>query len=295
MNFSICIPIFNQLPTNLVKVLSIQASKLAADIEILIVDDGSSIEEVTLNEALLEIPLVNIEKLPKNIGRSAIRNHLAQKASGEFLLFLDGDSEIINDDFIVNYLNATNNKVVVGGRVYSDSITEDYKLHWTYGRKIESKKAKVRSLAPWANFHSNNFMVEKSSFLKILFDEKLSQYGHEDTLFGFNLELLNIPVHHIDNEVLHGQLEDNYTFINKTEKGLENLLLIHSHYPNFSTKSRLLQTFLKIKRFKMIWIFSVIFQLKRKAWLSSLTKKDSSLAIFNWYKLTYLCSISSTK
>ena len=57
-------------------------------------------------------------------------------------------------------------------------------------------------------------------FKKISFNERLSGYGHEDTLFGYELNKNNIQIHHIDNPVLNGHLDTNEAFLLKTEEGL---------------------------------------------------------------------------
>ena len=63
-------------------------------------------------------------------------------------------------------------------------------------------------------------------FKKISFNERLSGYGHEDTLFGYELNKNNIQIHHIDNPVLNGHLDTNEAFLLKTEEGLGNLLKV---------------------------------------------------------------------
>ena len=61
---------------------------------------------------------------------------------------------------------------------------------------------------------------------KVKFDERITKYGHEDTLFGFELKKNNTQITHIDNPVINGNLETNEEFIEKTEEGLLNLLKI---------------------------------------------------------------------
>ena len=47
-------------------------------------------------------------------------------------------------------------------------------------------------------------MISKTCFEQISFNEDLQGYGHEDTLFGYELDKKNIQIHHLDNPVLNG-------------------------------------------------------------------------------------------
>ena len=54
-----------------------------------------------------------------------------------------------------------------------------------------------------------NFMIEKLTFLQHQFDESITKYGHEDTLFGKALQADRIPIIHIDNPLLNKGLDTN--------------------------------------------------------------------------------------
>ena len=51
------------------------------------------------------------------------------------------------------------------------------------------------------------------------FNPLISGYGHEDTLFGFELEQNGIVIRHIDNPVLNAHLDSNTQFLYKTDAG----------------------------------------------------------------------------
>lgn len=292
MTISICIPIFQQKAIELAKELSAQAFQLKELVEILIIDDGSGEDWGLKNQDLNTIAKVKFEILESNIGRSSIRNLLASKAKGEYLLFLDGDSHISKPDFLLTYCHSLPAKLVVGGRIYPEQVSGEYSLHWKYGRLRESKSAEIRKIKPHTNFHSNNFLIDKMLFQSILFEEKLNQYGHEDTLFGFRLEEHNIPIEHINNPVLHGTLETNQEFISKTELGLQNLLLLNSLVPEIKGKSSLLKLFLKTKKLGLHSFMMSLFRNQKVSLLKNLKSKNPSLKKFNLYKLYYLVSIS---
>lgn len=131
-------------------------------------------------------------ELEKNIGRAAIRNRFLNYAKYDNLIFLDCDSVIYSNDFLFKYINAiyeNPNQLICGGRKYSELPPKrDKKLRWIYGIKRESKTSEARSKKPHKSFMTNNFIISKKILGTIQFDERLVEYGHEDTLFGFELK-----------------------------------------------------------------------------------------------------------
>jgi hypothetical protein len=187
------------------------------------------------NRELNAAPGVRYEELPQNVGRARIRNRLAQRARGDYLLFLDGDSGLIRPDFLSIYLaHAHPDRVCCGGTEYAPLPPRDPNLwlHWHYGKTREARSVAERRQHPWEGFTSNNFLVPRSIHLQYPFEEELREYGHEDTLYGLRLQEMEIPVDHIDNPVAHLGLEESGVFLEKQRKALENLhTLKQSGYP----------------------------------------------------------------
>ncbi|MCI5054819.1 MAG: glycosyltransferase, partial [Flavobacteriales bacterium] len=139
---SILVPIYNFDCTTLVNSLNGQASKIDVPVEILCIDDNSNLSTQQKNSTLASLEYVDYQVLEENIGRSKIRNLLAEKANHKYLLYLDCDSEIINDDYISKYLDHINeNEVIYGGRSYRNEKPKEKKhyLRWHYGRRREFK------------------------------------------------------------------------------------------------------------------------------------------------------------
>ena len=99
MELSICIPVYNQDVTSLVHELHRQASRSSCAFEILLMEDGSTsfLEE---NSTLGSLESVRYVRLPQNVGRSAIRNRLADEARYEYLIFMDCDVFPQDDSFL---------------------------------------------------------------------------------------------------------------------------------------------------------------------------------------------------
>ena len=223
----------------LVKELHDQCMRANVLFEILVFDDASKPVIKTYNEVINGMFGVNYIALSDNLGRSKIRNRLARTASMDYCLFLDADSKIPSRKFIKNYVeHLESNTVLNGGRKYKKTppTAKNKYLHWLYGTKKESQPAKKRNKVPARYFHTNNFICSRETILKLPFDEQLTGYGYEDILFGHLLIERGIKVVHIDNPVLHNNLETLESFIDKQDQALKNLKLITTKHPTLPIK-----------------------------------------------------------
>ncbi len=288
---SICIPIYNFDVTSLVKELSRQAKSLLVPYEIIIIDDCSNEVYKNINDSICKQE--NYIQLAKNVGRSRIRNLFLTYSKFENLLFLDCDSLVFKADFLLKYIEVIrqgNYNVVCGGRVYDMHKPHRIKmLRWKYGVKKESQTVDVRKKNPNKSFMTNNFLVNREILKSIRFDERITEYGHEDTLFGYALKMRGISIVHLDNPVLNGDLEDNLEYLKKTEKGIINLLHILTfvnYERDFINDLSILRFYFKVNRFqKMI---GVIFDMVKPLIEFLLSRGFVSLLLFDFYKLGLL-------
>lgn len=221
---SILIPIYKYDVRSLVFALHKEVESLGESVEIILMDDGSIDDYCTMNQELSSLQHIRYEELPQNIGRSKIRNRLASQAQYQNLIFLDCDVMPEKENFLATYLEHVKYDVVCGGRTYEATPkNEQFILHWTYGKNREVKSARYRQLKPNRSFMTNNFMIKRSIMLDIPFNETITEYGHEDTLFGYDLKQNKIKIHHIDNPAIHIGLDENTSFIEKSELAIKNL------------------------------------------------------------------------
>lgn len=288
---SICIPIYNFYVVKLVEKLNDLSKSLPVPSEIILIDDCSTIFFREKNEEVCR--KYHYIKLEKNIGRAAIRNRFLQYAKFDYLLYLDCDSIIYNDDFLVTYIETIKkdpNIVVCGGRVYENQTPKlNKRLRWKYGRIRESKTCYERNLKPHKSFMTHNFVVGRKIFETIKFDERLTDYGHEDTLFGFQLKKRNIKVRHIENPILNGELETNSSYISSTETAIGNLVEILGFLncdKDFIKDVALLNTYFKVVRFKSI--IGVGFKIIQPLLKKMLSLGFVKLYLFDFYKLGIL-------
>lgn len=288
---SICIPIYNFKVVDLVKKLSIQSKFLDVPSEIILIDDHSdnSFKKINKKNCEKEIYI----QLEKNIGRAAIRNQFLNYSKYDNLLFLDCDSIILSDDFLSKYVSAIKeqpNSLICGGREYQKFPPKRSKmLRWKYGMIKESKTFDLRKQNPNKSFMTNNFVISREIFEKIQFDERLVEYGHEDTLFGYELKKMNIDIIHIDNSILNGDLENNAEYIKNTENAISNLIHI-LEYTNYDKELindvSILLSFYKL--YKVRKIIYVIFILLKPIIKYFLSKGYTNLNLFDFYKLGIL-------
>jgi glycosyltransferase involved in cell wall biosynthesis len=291
---SICIPVYNYDVRSLVKNLHEQALSLRVPVEIVVIDDASNEEYRKLNREISEHDLVRYELLPENAGRSRIRNILAHKAHYNWLIIMDCDSATPDELYLKRYLEQTNGDAVVcGGRTYlEEAPVDDTFLHWHYGTKREVRKVEKRSQNPHQSFMTNNFMVPKSIIKQMPFNENIKGYGHEDTLFGYELMKNGVPVKHIDNPLLHVGLQTNREFIEKSREGIKNLAFINNYLDDeadLGKMVRLLAWFKKLKRFKLCNTFAFVFSILRSPVEKNLLGRTPSLLLFDFYKLGFFC------
>ncbi|MDR1458854.1 MAG: glycosyltransferase [Bacteroidales bacterium] len=298
---SILIPIYNYNAVNLVNQLHKQAEEIGILFEILLLDDNSDSACKRDNSMLENLSSTTLFELPTKAGRSIARNYLAGQAKYDYLLFLDCDSEPTDNFFIKRYLPYCNNQdvVVCGGTAYkAHKPKRNCSLRWRYGTKCETKTAKQRSKTPNAKFSTFNFLISKTLFMSIRFNELLRNYGHEDTLFGLELQKRNHVVIHIDNPLFHTGIDPNEVYLEKTRQGVENLKILLDQYPNQEAlvkNIRLLHYYIFLEETNMTLVFFVLFRFSKRLMLVNFNSAYPNLILFNIYKLGYLCSLKYRK
>ncbi|MEZ4961494.1 MAG: glycosyltransferase [Saprospiraceae bacterium] len=293
---SILIPVYNFDIRPLVADLHGQCEASGKDFEIVCFDDGSSESFKKTNREIRGLEHLVYRELEQNLGRSAIRNALGKAARFPFLLFMDCDSKVVRKDFIQNYLaHLQPGALVYGGRSYGAQppVDDAFYFHWLYGINREQSTAEQRRKFPYHSFMTNNFLVPSDIFLHIGFDETLTQYGHEDTLFGMELAKHNIPIVHIDNPLEHIGLEPAAVFLKKTRQGLENLALLW--YAGKLVDTKLLRTFLALQRLGMQKPMAWLFSKTENSLVQNFTTKHPSLRLFDLYKLGYFARLIQQK
>lgn len=290
---SINIPVYNIEVTHLVMQCIHQAENLAIEFEIRIYDDGSETKIKNVNRQLATHAKVNYVELEHNLGRAAIRNKMGMDSEKPYLLFIDADSKLIAEDYLKKYVELAKPGVVLcGGTAYASQKPDGKKLlRWIYGQKREAISAEERNSRKGFIITSNNFLIDREIFKNIRFRENLGPYGHEDTLFGYDLHHAGIRPRHINNPVEHTGLEDSLIFLNKTKSALKNLLFISENVlnnsPEFINQMHFLNRYYQITRLLPAALIRWFFNMARGKTEKNLTGKNPRLFWFDFYKLGY--------
>ena len=288
---SILIPNYNGDCRRQVHELLRQAEAIdGLDFEIVVADDGST-DEASLSycREIADLPHCRFIERGVNSGRAVIRNYLCSEARYEWLLFMDCDMEIVNDRFLLNYLEHDDADVIYGGYVVGNG--DPSCLRYVYEKACEHEHTAVeRNKRPYQHFHTCNFLVRHSVMTAYPFDERFRNYGYEDVLFGKHLRQAGISIAHIDNPAGFYTFEDNAHFVSKTEEGLRTLCQYREELRGYS---RMLTFYdgihLGVVK-STIRLWHRLFGRIERYWLCH---RKPSLLVFRIYKLGYFLVHSS--
>lgn len=292
---SILIPTYNYACASLVSDLHLQAVRLNIDFEILVADDCSQEYYKEKNRAINKLSQCKYVELKENIGRSKIRNLLGRMAKYDYLLFMDCDAEVVHRDFLKRYLEVlSKGRVIYGGLLHPDKLpSQDVTLAYKYEKNAEPKNTyDKRAVNPYKVFRTFNFMIERKTFLEHQFDESITRYGHEDTLFGKRLQQDDIEIVHIDNPLLNCGLDTNVKVLEKTRESLQGLYELRY---KIGDSSGVLRMYNMLDKLKLTTIFRSVFKCFSKAILSNLQGRHPKLFLFSFYKIGYYCQICNEK
>ena len=293
MRLSICIPVFNFDVNELINDLQSQIDCENLDSEIVLIDDASDQEFISINKNL-QAKVSQFIFLDKNIGRSKIRNLFLKYAQSEYLLFLDCDGKIINENFLKTYFDFINNQnpdVIFGGRKVSEIEPDsEYGLRWKFATERENLPVSQRLKAPYLDFQTNNFVVKKSVLEKVRFNEGITQYGYEDLVFSKDLQDHQIKIDHIDNPIFNNDVESNISFLSKADQSAKSLAQLMRSDKNFERVSqiRLAKAYLLMKKTGIIFIYKLIYKLSKSRIEKKLLTGKASLKVLDFYKLGQL-------
>lgn len=295
MKVSVCIPIYNFNSSALVSDLKYEIELNRLPVEIILIDDASAAKFRLVNK-IFDDKTIRYFQLNDNLGRSKIRNLFLEKASGEYLIFLDCDCKIISSHFLQNYFKFINDnpgtKVLYGGRSIQKQKPELNKiLRWNFANLRENLSLEKRQKKPFLSFQTNNFLTERAVFEAIQFNENLNNYGYEDLQFALDLKDAGIEIKHINNPVLNIDLETNEKYLEKVEESILSLASMLKDPQNRSKIKtiKLVKAYLLLEKTGLKFLFIKFFNLRRKIWYSKLAEQNTSLIYLDLYKLGLLC------
>jgi len=239
---SIIIPTYNS-GKYLLEAIESCLNQTYKNIEIIVIDDGSTDNTKYLLKNYIEEGKIKYF-YQQNRGRSAARNLGLEKASGEFIQFLDAD-DYIHHKKIEKQIKLFNKNKDIGlvycGAIYIKDNVQIHKLL----KKVRSKNFLYKLIQ--GNFLPIHAPIFKSEF-KVKFDE---QYSHmEDWDYWIRLVATsNAKIGYINEFLTYIRVHDNNTS-KKDLIMLENELnFVNKYIKEFNDKKIL--GYLYVKKFKL--------------------------------------------
>lgn len=302
IDLSILLPSYNNVCVSLVQVLQRQADALRGKLdkpfryEIIVADDGSTDAAcIDANRVIGDMLHCRYLRMEQNVGRAQIRNVLISESRGDYVLLIDSDLFLCDDNYLYKYATSTADVVYGGTRIGGEGFamvdneanTENLKgnLRYIYEKKAEpSHRAAFRQLRPNQEISVCNLYARRDIMEAHPFDSRFKAYGYEDVLFGKRLAESGIEVTHIDNPVLINEFEPNSVFVKKTEEAILTLCRFEQDlegYSNLKTKVTSLGRYIPLSLFRL---WHRIMKNKEKR---NLTGSKPSLLLFKLYKLGF--------
>jgi len=291
---SILIPTYNFNIISLVNQLIRQVELCNIEYEIIVCDDYS-VFYVEENQKIENLKHCTFERLSQNIGRSKIRNYLAAKAKYNWLLFFDADTTPCSNNLIENYIKEidSNYLIIYGGIKYQEQKPiKNQLLRWVYGNSREALSVNERNKKKYLRFLTLNFLIHKSVFDTVSFNEDIENFRHEDTLFSYQLKIANIKIKHIYNPVYHLGLETSMSYLEKEKSSIKALhQLINSNLlPN--NYISLSKSYFILKKYNLVKAFSLFYKIFNSIILINLKSSYPSLFLFDLYRLSYYITLN---
>lgn len=285
---SILIPVYNSCCVEMVAQLQSQCATICQpfDYEIIVADDGSTdLQTLQSNQKINGLPHCSFLKKEKNSGSAATRNFLAVHSQYPWLLFLDSDMTIPDQQFIQRYLSETQYDVVNGGIRIGEGTRQN--LRYLYEKQGEPNHVvEKRNKMGFHEFRSTNFLIRRTLITQVPFNERFTKSGYEDVHYGRTLCQQGATILHIDNPLVLDDFEDNPAYLLKCERNWRTLSLFRDELQGYSRLLSLAQHLTPIAPLIRLWhrLFGPI---ERR----HLTGCRPTLFVFNLYRIGYFVSI----
>ena len=290
---SILIPAYNTVCVSMVEVLQQQAERLGIDYEIIVADDASPLREtVSQNRVIGDMPHCTFIAKEQNSGSAATRNYLTAQSHYRWLLFLDCDMQIPDEQFLERYLSCPDKDVINGGiRIGGNPSELKNCLRYCYEKREEhNHTATQRQQRPYQSFRSTNFLAAREVMVNCPFDERFKRSGYEDVLLGKKFRQQGVEVAHIENPLMMTNYEDNGDYVVKIERSLQTLYDFRHELRGYSRLLTLSDGIhLSVVRSAIVLVFRLCRPLMRR----NLCGKHPSMTVFDLYRIGYYLTLNN--
>ena len=174
---SVIMPVYNPEISLLKKALDSVLCQTIENVEIIIVDDGSSYDYSNLINEYLENSKIKFIKLQENNGSGFARNIGIKRAKGDFIAFLDADDYYISNDVLEKlYVSAKAHRVKVsGGKAMAEYNGDICQIIWSfknYSELFTNIVADIKDFQNcygfWCFLYERNFIIKNNFYFNDL-------------------------------------------------------------------------------------------------------------------------------
>ena len=255
---------------------SLKRTKIFDKLQIIIVDDNSS-DKFTKNiEKYLSSTYLNVKllTLDKNSGSASIpRNKGMEVATGEYIIFLDPDDEIVSSNFSTLYeiLDKKSSDILVfNGFLFSD-VTKKVNYYQTVFSKTKNQYFPNGLLSIFSELEFRSFrlqsMILKKESVDLLGINQIAGAVGQDTLFSWQLLCSDLIVEFVDVElfVYFAKNKDSITNSISSEY-FKKLLLLQPYKISWLKNSNLLDSYVhtNLKNYILKYVLPKLFCINDK-------------------------------
>ena len=210
-NLTVIIPTYNRLEKlmRVLKGLDNQSYNLK-NVEVLVMDDHSSIDPKNEIQKLKTKYELNFVRGIKNIGQGMVRNNAIDRAKGEYVLFI-GDDTFPKTDFLTQHMSLHNKSkgvAVLGKVVWAEEVRNKF-MNYLEGIQFHYNNIKDKENVKM-HFYTSNISLEKKWFENEKYSSQFRNYGLEDIEIGYRLEQKGLRVVYNEHAIVYH--DHSYTF-----------------------------------------------------------------------------------